>query len=361
MSLLALCLCACNAFDESRLLSQRFGASEPNDAGMHAHDDSPAIDAASQDDPRDTVDDGPQLRIDASELDDHALAPDEEPQSVCDDEDAGAPSDTDGDGLLDCVDACPSDPAKTQPGLCGCSHPDDDVEGIVSCKGLRSALAHRWRFEGTGNVLRDERGSADALVKNAELSDQGSLALEGGTSGQYVDLPNSLLAGMTNMTIEAWVTWTGSGSWQRIFDFGNSDSGMEDVPGVGQSYLMLSPSMFDGGFGASFADSGPDTAVFVEAQEPFPSGSVAHVAVVFDDSNDQLRIYLNGRFAGSTLVTGSLSSIADENNWLGRSQWDADAAFSGSFHELRIYDRALTDAQLSLSHEYGADPTFLAD
>jgi hypothetical protein len=39
-------------------------------------------------------------------------------------------SDTDRDGVLDCVDACPSDPLKsTDPGKCGCGVPDTDTDG----------------------------------------------------------------------------------------------------------------------------------------------------------------------------------------------------------------------------------------
>ena len=90
-------------------------------------------------------------------------------------------------------------------------------------------------------------------------------------------------------------------------------------------------------------------------------GGVQHVALVFDDSNDQLRLYLNGRLVGSGLVTGSLSSLVGVNNWLGRSQFANDPAFSGTYHELRIYRSALTDAQMALSFEYGSDPLFLAD
>ena len=44
-------------------------------------------------------------------------------------------SDTDGDGTLDCDDACPSDPNKMVPGDCGCGVPDTDTDGdgIPNC------------------------------------------------------------------------------------------------------------------------------------------------------------------------------------------------------------------------------------
>jgi hypothetical protein len=37
--------------------------------------------------------------------------------------------DTDGDGTPDCHDGCPEDPAKTEPGQCGCGVPDTDSDG----------------------------------------------------------------------------------------------------------------------------------------------------------------------------------------------------------------------------------------
>jgi hypothetical protein len=37
--------------------------------------------------------------------------------------------DSDGDGAVDCVDACPLDPAKVAPGLCGCGVADTDSDG----------------------------------------------------------------------------------------------------------------------------------------------------------------------------------------------------------------------------------------
>ena len=43
--------------------------------------------------------------------------------------------DTDGDGVLDCADKCPLDPTKTNPQLCGCGVPDtdSDIDGTPDC------------------------------------------------------------------------------------------------------------------------------------------------------------------------------------------------------------------------------------
>ncbi len=44
-------------------------------------------------------------------------------------------TDSDGDGVLDCEDQCPDDPNKKEPGVCGCGNPDTDADGdgIADC------------------------------------------------------------------------------------------------------------------------------------------------------------------------------------------------------------------------------------
>ena len=43
--------------------------------------------------------------------------------------------DSDGDGVSDCVDNCPDDPNKSEPGNCGCGVPETDVFGDLDCDG----------------------------------------------------------------------------------------------------------------------------------------------------------------------------------------------------------------------------------
>ncbi len=49
--------------------------------------------------------------------------------------------------------------------------------------------------------------------------------------GGYIDLPNGLVSGLTNVTFEMWVTWTSGGIWTRLLDFGNNSNG-EDTNGT---------------------------------------------------------------------------------------------------------------------------------
>lgn len=48
---------------------------------------------------------------------------------------SNCPEDADADGVPDCLDGCPNDPAKTNPGSCGCgvADTDSDADGVPDC------------------------------------------------------------------------------------------------------------------------------------------------------------------------------------------------------------------------------------
>ena len=267
------------------------------------------------------------------------------------------------------VDTCPSDPAKTAPGVCGCGFPDTDTAKLASCTGLKSALVHRYDFEGTGTVVTDRVGTAHGSVKGgamlSALAGKGVVVLAGGTTGSYVDLPNKLLSALTSATLEAWVTWGGGAAWQRIFDFGDSTNATpEDNPANGKSYLFLTPTTDAAATGvmrAVYSLTGGAVAAETRLEATMAMPQVlTHVALVVDATGGKLVLYLDGVKAGEQTYSGDLGSINDVNCWLGRSQYAADPEMTGTFHDFRIYKAALTPLQIATSFAGGADPAFLA-
>lgn len=283
------------------------------------------------------------------------------------------------------ADACPDDVAKTEPGACGCGVPDTDTDSDTApdcsdacpnnaalkvagtCGCLPDALgalclAHRYQFDGTGTVATDSiaGASGNGTVVGATLSGTGTVVLAGGTSDQYIKLPSGLISALGNSaTIEAWVTWTGTGGdWQRVFDFGSS-SGGQDMQGDGQSYLFLSPRA--GGTvlrAAISAAGGGDQEDLVSAAGALPSATLTHLAVVVDGTAKTLTLYQDGASVGTPATiraTTTLSGLKDLNNWLGRSQYQGDEELAGTFHEVRIYSRSLSAVQVGANYTAGAD------
>jgi hypothetical protein len=187
------------------------------------------------------------------------------------------------------------------------------------------------------------------------------LSLPGGTSSNadpadiagYVDLPNNIINVLTDLSIEAWITWDGSGSWQRIFDFGVSAGG-EDISTGNGSYLFLSPQGPDAlRFSVRDPETGAEPAPLTSAT-PLPTGQEIYVAVAYDQTANVARMYTNGVLAAYASAPVIITALDDLNNWLGRSQWP-DALFQGKYNEFRIWNGVLMPGEVATHFAAGPD------
>jgi hypothetical protein len=225
------------------------------------------------------------------------------------------------------------------------------------------ALKHRYSFSETGGAtVNDSVGNAHGeIMGNGASFSGGSLILPGGgvstdtpeTIAGYVNLPNGIISPLVNVSFEAWVTWNGSGSWQRIFDFGTSAAGEEISTGQG-NYLFMSPA---GPSNLRFAVRDPRTGTEptqLTASRPLPNGDEVYVAAVYNFTANQARLYSNAVQVASGPAAVPLAIINDVNNWLGRSQWP-DGMFQGSYNEVRIWQGALSPEQVAANFAAGPD------
>jgi hypothetical protein len=240
------------------------------------------------------------------------------------------------------------------------------VAGCPDCDALQAALLHRYDFEGSGTAVMDRVGTAHGTVVGggslSTVDGKGVLVLSGGSAGPYVDLPNNLVSPLTSATFETWVTWAGGDAWQRIFDFGDStNASPEDNPASGKSYLFLTPVTSTGGvIRAAYSINGIADETHADSAEALPL-SLSQMVVVVDAAGGQMLLYQDGKVVGGQAFSGALGSLNDVNCWLGRSQYETDPEFDGTFHDFRIYDAALTPSQIAASFAGGPDPAFLAE
>ncbi len=72
-----------------------------------------------------------------------------------------------------------------------------------------------------------------------------------------------------------------------------------------------------------------------------------HAAISIDSATMMMTLYLDGEQVGqaaTTLLPKDLGNTTQ--NWLGRSQYTADAYFYGMLDEFRIYNRALSAGEV---------------
>jgi hypothetical protein len=219
---------------------------------------------------------------------------------------------------------------------------------VVAAPGMGAAIIHRYSFTADA---KDSVGGADGmLMGNAAIAD-GQLMLDG-SAGTYVDLGpiGNDISGLTNSTFEVWVTWQESlnRQWERIFDFGMDTT----------NNMFLTPHPNAHGPRFSLTTNGGGDEQQVETAMPFPVGVETHLAITIDADNQVASMYINGQIAGAVYFYTNTPSLlgATANNYLGKSQY-ADPYFNGSINEFRVYNTALSAAQIATNFANGPDGT----
>jgi hypothetical protein len=166
----------------------------------------------------------------------------------------------------------------------------------------------------------------------------GGKALQFDGLNDYVSLPiGALLSSLTDSTFAVWVDFSGSGGdWQRVFDFGTGTT----------NYMFLTANVA--------GSQAPRFAIrTATVGEQVVTGSAAlgtgwhHLAVVIDAAGMTLRLYQDGTLVASgatTLLPKDLAATTQD--WLGRSQFTADAFFNGALDDFRIFNRALSESEV---------------
>jgi len=216
-------------------------------------------------------------------------------------------------------------------------------QGDAKTASASSGLVVRYDFSGRGTRVRDLVGSSAARVLGgAELDGTGGLTLDG--VDDYVDLPNGTLSSHTSATIAVWLRWGGGVCWQRVFDFGCNDSG-EDRQGNALASLFVTLSSCPDGTLAMMAELTPRQ-FFARAERFVNIEQPLQVTLSFDAARSLVTLYQDGVRVAEMPAEFELAELSDVNAWLGRSQWVQDRFARVRYDEFRMYDRALSSAEV---------------
>lgn len=226
---------------------------------------------------------------------------------------------------------------------------------------LSETLIHRWRFD--DGSLADCVGNSDATVSGTVNWTNGAVRLLGTANGtSCINLGAGVLpTGGRGATIEMWVTQLERRQWARFICAGPSTT----------FWLSSNRGLTSGVVNKDgwLSINGTSGAVSHDGYE-LENGKTYHMAIVFEKQLDDtwlitvsMRDAATGELIDSAVATANASWSFDKIDqaggiWLGHSAAVADPDPYMDYHDVRIYNCAMTPEQLAASCAAGSEAHF---
>jgi len=216
-----------------------------------------------------------------------------------------------------------------------------------------SALALYYPFNidasnyATGIAVTDATLINGASINNSNyIVGSGSISFSS-SSSQYLSLNSSNInsasfPGTNGLTFSSWFQSNSNGTWARIFDFGNGSDN-------NNIYLYINNNNI--GVGVFIDTTGNTTGYWMQNINGtnYNTNVWYHVAwtLTYSSSNTSTwTVYINGTSEWSSSGYVYPKSIARENNYIGKSNWD-DPYWNGNIDDFRCYQRVLSSAEVT--------------
>jgi hypothetical protein len=216
-------------------------------------------------------------------------------------------------------------PPSTPPPTTDPQPPAQPSGGLVAAYGFEDTDATGVK-DSSGNGLNGTRTSSTTSTPNGKF---GKAFTFDGSSSLVSVADNAKLHLTKGMTVEAWVWPTVLSGWTSVV--------MREQPReLAYGLYANTDNSKPGGYG--FVSSEVDA----RGGAHLPLQTWSHLATTYDGAN--LKLFVNGTEVASRPMTGSMTTVAGALRIGGNRVWSE--FFKGRIDEVRVYDRALSAAEL---------------
>jgi hypothetical protein len=216
--------------------------------------------------------------------------------------------------------------------------------------------------EQTGTTAADLSGRGNAGILAGGMTFESSKA--GGVLGQalqfdgtddHIQLPSGFYEFDNGFSMAFWAYPTAVKNYARFVDLGSGPNANNIIVGRYGTTNDLFVQVYNGSSGGAA----------VRATNALALNTWQHFVVsISKRSSNNVKIYKNGQLilTGTTSIPQSATRTA---NYIGRSNWSADAYYQGLLDDVRIYDYALTASEASAlylgggSRPYSSQPAVI--
>lgn len=207
----------------------------------------------------------------------------------------------------------------------------------------KAALAGVWHLEETtGTAAAESSGTGNTATLGAGASWTDGLQGNGigfnGSSTGFAGTTRPAVRTDRSFTVAAWVRLDAAGSYvTAVSQDGAQASGF---------FLQYESSLDRWAFGMTSKDAAGYTTAKATSEEPPVLGVWTHLVGVYDDTHNNVRLYVDGRAQGQTTHSSTWNATGPVQ--LGRLKHNGayTGHLPGAVDEVRIYHGALTDQQI---------------
>ncbi|WP_110930153.1 immunoglobulin-like domain-containing protein [Paenibacillus bouchesdurhonensis] len=216
-----------------------------------------------------------------------------------------------------------------------------------------------------GTVVKDQTGRFDGTWVNSQqaewlhTAEAGTLSFTGGSTSSYIEIPQGVLTGLTDITVSSLVHWKGAHSAEWIFALGQDSN----------KYLFVTPKRNSGDGSARLGlgiTSWNNEAAANAATGSLEADEWKLVTAVMSETEGTLTLYIDGVEVAADSTRGytlsQINNVGGSSGYVGKSFYEADPYYSGMIADFRVYDGALTAAEIKgLQGEAEAKAAYLRE
>ncbi|WP_433583425.1 immunoglobulin-like domain-containing protein [Paenibacillus amylolyticus] len=226
---------------------------------------------------------------------------------------------------------------------------DEDVTPPVEQPSGAELILHYDMNDIDGAMVIDQTGNFNGKWMNPSKAewirtqDAGVLSFTGGTTNSYVELPQGVLDGLTDMTVSSIVNWSGKNAAEWLYALGRPDNNTH--------YTYFTPRYNANGL----ARLGIATNAWNNESSTSTTGLKNNewkvVTTVVSGTDGTLTLYIDGVAVASSSTNGmtleQIKNTSGSSGYIGKSFYPADPYFGGMIADFQIYDGAMTAADIT--------------
>ena len=217
-----------------------------------------------------------------------------------------------------------------------------DVTNQIDYLLINNSLIHHWPFDGDVNDIVGGANLTDGYNFNFTfdrfMNATSSVRLNDGYLLAPSDInyfPNS------NFSVLAWIRIHEYKRWSRLLDFGN---------GAENNCIFIALSTAVTGIQRLELWSNESNLGGINTIQNMAINEWHHLAATYEYPS--MKMYIDGSLNGENLVERNINIMNRVNNYIGKSNWDADENANVDIDDLKIFDRALNQDEVNFEMNF---------